>query len=290
MVARARWLGWFAPVLPAMVLFCAPSDLPGWVFMWLLTGAIYFAFKLLTFSTADIGTAPLWRQWAYVFVWPGFNARRFLSVSSRPPPPRAWEWFEGGINLIAGAILFWSANRWIGSSSLVVAGWAGMVGTVLMLHFGSFHLVSCFWRSIGVDAAPLMNHPTRSMSVTDFWGRRWNTAFRDITHQFLFRPLAARVGATAALVIGFLFSGLLHELVITVPARGGFGGPTIFFCVQAAAIVFERSPLGKSIGLGRGWRGWLFAVSVLSLPVRLLFPDMFVLKVAVPFMDALGAA
>jgi hypothetical protein len=52
---------------------------------------------------------------------------------------------------------------------------------VLVLYFGSFHLLSCAWRSAGVDAHPLMNWPLAAESVSEFWGRRWNTAFRDLT-------------------------------------------------------------------------------------------------------------
>ena len=53
---------------------------------------------------------------------------------------------------------------------------------VLVLHFGSFHLLSCGWRFAGVQARPLMDRPLASASVSEFWGRRWNTAFRDLTH------------------------------------------------------------------------------------------------------------
>jgi hypothetical protein len=169
-------------------------------------------------------------------------------------------------------------------------GWAGMAGTVLFLHFGLFHLVSCAWRAVGVLARPLMVHPTHAISLAEFWGRRWNTAFRDVAHRFLFRPLAPRIGAIPAVVVGFVFSGVVHELAISLPAGGGYGGPTAYFSVQAIGLVVERSTIGRTIGLGRGWRGWLFTAVVLLLPVRWLFHDPFVLRVVMPFMEVLGAA
>src|SRR5262249_3022444 len=140
----------------------------------------------------------------------------------------------------------------------LAAGWVGMVGSILILHFGTFHLLSCAWRSAGVAARPLMNRPLAATGVADFWGKRWNTAFRDLTHRFLFRPLTGLLGPRGAVLAGFLFSGVVHDLVISVPAGGGYGGPTLFFCVQAGALLAERSPLGKRLGLGRGWRGRLF--------------------------------
>ena len=165
-----------------------------------------------------------------------------------------------------------------------------MVGLVLMLHFGTFHLLSCSWRAIGVDAPPLMNYPLVSVRLTEFWGNRWNTAFRDLTHRFLFRPLTKKLGPQQALVAAFVFSGLLHDLAISVPAGGGYGGPTVFFAIQAVGLLVERSRLGQAVGLGHGWRGWLFTASVLALPAYMLFHPPFVKNIIVPFMRALGAA
>jgi hypothetical protein len=258
--------------------------------MWILAANIFFACKILTWNSVDTAGVAVWRQWAYLLAWPGMNAARFLSLDRSTPvePPTPREWITATVNLVAGVVIFWTAQHWLPSQLLV--GWAGMIGVVLMLHFGSFHLMSCFWRSVGIDAPPLMNRPTHSASVVEFWGRRWNTAFRDLTYQFLFRPLRSALGAVGALVIGFVISGMIHDLVISVPAEGGYGGPTIFFLIQAAAILFERSSPGRALGLGRGWRGWLFTAIVLLLPVRLLFHASFVTKIVLPFMHALGAA
>jgi len=69
----------------------------------------------------------------------------------------------------------------------MLAGWLGMIGIVVTLHFGIFHALSCLWRRASVEARPLMHAPLASTSLSEFWGRRWNTAFRDLTHRFLFR-------------------------------------------------------------------------------------------------------
>jgi alginate O-acetyltransferase complex protein AlgI len=164
-----------------------------------------------------------------------------------------------------------------------------MIGIVMILHFGLFHLLSCAWRTAGVDARPLMNWPGFSVRLSEFWGRRWNTAFRDLTHRFLFRPLAKRLGARGALVVGFIASGLVHDAVISLPAGGGYGGPTLFFLIQTAGLLFERSHTAKWLGLQSGVRGWLFTMLFLVLPAPLLFHHAFVLRVIVPFMRAIGA-
>jgi alginate O-acetyltransferase complex protein AlgI len=260
--------------------------------MWLLAATIFFACKFLTWAVADHRAVSPWRQLAYLLAWTGMDAARFFATgdASRPCPPTKREWLRATLNLAAGCLVFWTAQHWIAETSPIVLGWAGMIGVILILHFGSFHLLSCFWRRLGIDAPPLKNRPTRSTSVAEFWGRRWNMAFRDLTYQFLFRPLRTRLGAIGALVVGFIISGIIHDLVISVPAGGGYGGPTAFFMIQPAAILIERSSAGRSVGLGRGWCGWLFTALILLLPARLLFHDPFVTRIVLPFMHALGAA
>jgi alginate O-acetyltransferase complex protein AlgI len=87
---------------------------------------------------------------------------------------------------------------------------------------------------------------------------------------------------------GFLVSGLVHELVISVPAGGGFGGPTLFFAAQGVAMSIERSMIGRAIGLGRGWRGWVFAAAVVVAPACILFHAPFVRKVIGPMLENWG--
>ena len=207
--------------------------------------------------------------------------RKFRRRTRNGPAP--W-----GIVLIGVALLFGVA-RLVAPRSPYAAGWVGMAGIVMVLHFGIFHVLSCAWRRAGVEARPLMNRPVVSVSLGEFWGRRWNTAFRDLTHRFLFRPLTRRIGVRAGIAGGFLFSGLVHELVISVPAGGGYGGPTLFFTVQGLGILVERSRSGRGIGLAQDGRGWLFTMLVLVLPAAGLFHPPFVERIVVPFMQSLRA-
>ena len=93
----------------------------------------------------------------------------------------------------------------------------------------------------------------------------------------------------AGIAGGFLFSGLVHELVISVPAGGGYGGPTLFFTVQGLGILLERSRFGRGIGLAQDGRGWLFTMFLLVLPAPFLLHPPFVERIVVPFMQALRA-
>lgn len=286
------WRGW-GPLLalPVAVAIFTPPLWPRWLFMWLLSFAMLAGCKWLVWRRALIPKTPWWRHLAFWFAWPGLNPQEFLGAERLPPTrrPLPAEWGFATLNALMGATLFWGAARLVPAAQEMLRGWIGMAGLVLMLHFGSLHLLSCFWRARGVNASPLMNSPLASTRVSEFWGKRWNTAFRDLTHRFLFRPLTNRLGIAWATLIGFLFSGLVHELVISLPAGAGYGGPTLFFLIQSIALLIERAPFGRAMGLGRGWRGQLFTLLVVALPARALFHPPFIREIILPFMKACGA-
>ena len=126
-----------------------------------------------------------------------------------------------------------------------------------------------------------MRNPARSTSLGEFWGRRWNTAFHELANHYAFKALRPSVGMIGATLTTFLASGLVHELVITVPAGGGYGLPTGYFVVQGIGLASERSALGRSLGLGRGWRGWMFTAVVAAGPAFWLFPPPFMHNVVI---------
>jgi hypothetical protein len=127
-----------------------------------------------------------------------------------------------------------------------------------------------------------MSAPLRSASLGEFWGKRRNLGFRQLAHQLIFRPLHRTLGAGAAGFLVFGVSGLIHDLVISLPARGGYGLPTIYFLLQGTGTTIEHSRFGKRLGLGQGLRGWAFIMAFLAAPVFLLFHQWFVMRVILP--------
>jgi alginate O-acetyltransferase complex protein AlgI len=288
--ALPPWQGWLPVVLlPAVAVLLMPAPWPRWAGMWLLVFALYFGFKWLTWRRTSAPDAPWQRHAAYLLLWPGMDAPAFLDASARRAVerPTAGEWVFAALKLLAGVTLVWFAVPLAPSGWDLLAGWIGMVGLVLVLHFGLGHLASCLWRSLGIEARPLMDWPIAARGVSDFWGRRWNTAFRDLAHRFFFAPLLRRAGPAGALAAGFLFSGLVHDLVISLPAGAGYGLPTLYFLLQGGAIFVERSRSGRALGLGRGWRGWLFTALVVLGPAGILFHPPFVRNVVLPFLEVL---
>ena len=181
--------------------------------------------------------------------------------------------------MATGAFLLWAICRFIPAAHPLFVGGAGMLGLVLMLHFGTFALLSVLWRTAGFDAQPLMNRPVSATSLADFWGRRWNTAFHMLAHRLAFRPLLGRVGLPGAVLGTFFLSGLIHDLIISLPARGGYGLPTAYFGIQGLGVLMER----------RAGRGRLLTVLFTLAPLFLLFHPPFITRVILPFLAAIRA-
>jgi alginate O-acetyltransferase complex protein AlgI len=286
---HTSWPGWLpiALVVPTAAVF--GRSLPSWAYMCVVALAMYAGCKWLTFWTARLERLEVTpaRVRGYLFAWPGMDATEFFSKSAAEKR-RAREWLRVIATILFGSGLLWTIARRFADRPLL-AGWIGMIGAVCVLHFGLFDLLSLGWRTAGVNAVPLMRGPARSTSLAEFWGVRWNTAFHQLAHQYVFRLLRRFVSAGPAMMLVFLTSGLVHELVISVPARGGYGLPSAYFAAQGAGILFERTPLARRYGLGRGVRGWLFAMCVTVGPVFWLFHPPFVRNVIVPLMKTIGA-
>lgn len=264
------------------------AALPHWQRMWLFALAIYAGCKWLTWRIAKRGASAqqaafTWRDAAYLLAWPGMDARAFLSRSPSVPPTFGY-WLFAAAKVVTGVALVCASALMVDHATWFAAGWLGMLGVGLILHFGLFDLLSLYWRSRGAEARPLMDWPVLAESLNQYWGRRWNTAFRDLAHQFVFRPAAARFGARWALGLVFLVSGVVHDLVISLPAGAGYGGPTLFFAIQAGGVLVEHSPSGKRLGLGQGLAGWAFTMLLVLAPLPLLFHRPFVEQVVLPML------
>src|SRR5437764_471485 len=120
------------------------------------------------------------------------------------------------------AIAIWAVPRWLPTNSPTwLRAWTGMVGFSLFIHFGLFDLMAAFWRTMGIPVGKLFSNPWRSVSLTDFWSNRWNRSFSEFSRNMVFWPLARYWGARWASFAVFVFSGFVHEIMITAPARGG---------------------------------------------------------------------
>jgi alginate O-acetyltransferase complex protein AlgI len=272
-------------LVPAAAVLVLGRGLPAWGFMWLLAVAVWIAFKWMMWVDAPGSSRPnTWRRLGFFLGWAGTDATPFGGADAVESPARS-EWIRALLRTVLGAGLIWIGVRVAMSYGPLAAGWVGMIGTVLLLHFGLFELIALAWRRAGVGVEPIMLKPSRARSVSDFWNR-WNRGFRDLAYRRVFRPLHRRVGLAGATFGVFFFSGITHDLMISLPARAGYGLPTLYFMIQFLAVMAERLPKIRALGPAAHW---LITCIVVIGPLRLLFHDAFVKNVFVPFLVAIGA-
>jgi hypothetical protein len=284
----ANWPGWLPIfVFPAAAIFFTCRMAP-WIFMWTLSFAIFAALKWMTWWRArwQIEHSGL-RSAAYLLAWPGMDAEAFLTPAQRVGRPQARQWLWAWLKTVFGVLLLWIIARRISSEQPLLRGWIGLFGLVFILHFGTFQLIALFWQAMGIHAEPIMSKPILSKTLSEFWGKRWNLGFRQLAHDFIFSPLHGRIGVTAAGLVVFAASGLIHDLVISLPAHGGYGLPTAYFMIQGLGVAAERAEAVKRLGLQSARIGRVFVIAVTAAPAFWLFHPAFISRVIIPFMHAI---
>lgn len=233
-----------------------------WERMLVGVALVYLVFKAVTSRRLAFGRAV-----GYWALWPGMDPRPFASTAAAAGPGlMAW----GALKMALGAALL-SVRAGVPAVDIVRV----FVGIGLLVHFGLCDVLAGFWRARGVAVERLFVNPAASRSLGEFWGRRWNLAFHAVAREFVFRPIARRRGAAAGILGTFLFSGLLHELLLSVPVGAGYGLPTAYFLLHGLLVLAERR---WSIQ-GRAWAlFWILA------PVPLLFHPWFVKAIILPLV------
>lgn len=283
----ARLLAW-ALVVAAVAgaeRLCA-SQPPGFR-MLALVGVTLWALKAVVLVETRRVSPPClpWRSWlGFVVAWPGMQPKPF-TTPGRAPLKGAGELVVLGLRrLFFGVALVLMARLlWVATGSRLAATIALLPGLSLILHFGIFNIVAGAWRYAGINVHPLFRAPLQSQSLTEFWGRRWNLAFSELTALAVYRPLAASVGTRPALIASFGFSGLLHELAISLPVRAGFGLPLLYFALHGGLMLIERE-LTRRGRPPRGWAGRAWTLFWLATPLPILFHPPFLGSVVWPLI------
>jgi alginate O-acetyltransferase complex protein AlgI len=233
-----------------------------WDRMLLAVALTYLAFKALTSRRLALGRAV-----GYWALWPGMDARPFGETGPAAGPGlMAW----GLCKMALGTALLVSRTG-VRAADVVLV----FLGIGLLVHFGLCDVLAGFWRARGVTVERLFVNPAASRTLGEFWGRRWNRAFHAVAHEFVFRPVTRRWGGGAGVLATFFFSGLLHELLISVPVGAGWGLPTTYFVLHGLLVLAER----KWAIVGRPWvLFWVLA------PLPLLFHPWFVRGIIFPLL------
>ncbi len=267
MLALQRAIGWTALIAGVGAVHGLTANAPPILRMLALIAVALLAMKAIVVieeTARGMPALPLGRSLAFTFGWLGMRPRVFVDRSDGPLPGASSLLRRGGVFLLLGAALVEIAR--LARGERVTATAILLVGLSLALHFGLCNLLAGFWRSRGFDCGALFRAPLASTSLGEFWSRRWNLAFSEMTAIAVFRPLVDRVGRGPAVLAGFALSGLLHELAISLPVRAGFGLPLLYFLIQAALVILEE----RTRKFGR-----VSTLACVALPLPLLFHPPF---------------
>lgn len=269
-----EWLCVYEPAGLRMLLFC---------------GVVLFAMKAVVAVEVRIAkglrlTPVAWLRWAAF--WPGMRPSLFAYPSladrrgARALLLRGAGWLTLGFGLLLLARWVWQSTNSLVASSILL-----LPGLSLILHFGIFNLLAGFWRAQGFETDRLFPAPLLSVRLSEFWGKRWNLPFTEMIQRAIYRPLAAHLPRSYAAFAGFVFSGLLHEMAISVPVHRGYGLPMLYFLLHGSLVTIERKILDpQEFFTNRPWLGHLWTLLWLALPMPILFHPAFLRGILWPIL------
>lgn len=256
LLARAGMflMGWFF-ALP--VFLEAPPLFRGWLMVCMLLPLIVASVPILAPTTTGFRA-----RLVLLYSWGGTR-----ELKRRPPS------FDVGslLQLVLGAAIviaavaivksvpasgFWLPVRWLAGGILMLAA----AEMITALHYFLTAL-------LGLTAPGLMESPSRSASLGEFWARRWNPATSLVFHRLCFEPLA-RCSPALGFFTVFIASAIAHALLFYM--AGGRWGIALmngaFFIVQPLFILAERQ-----MNIGR-WpmaarRAWTLVVLGITSPL-----------------------
>jgi hypothetical protein len=266
--ALRKGLGLFLPVLAIITILVGCINSSGVTRLFFSSAVLLYSIKaasllLRPYETMRSGS---WLGKLYFMtIWPGLDVGPFLK--SPVPQVEDQRRFAGGVTrCLVGftclVLVCFFARQLPGT-------WQGalmIVCVLLAVHLGLSDVLTEITHAIGWRVKPLFDAPWQSDSLSDFWTRRWNRPFVEMNRVFLMSSLAGKIGLRASVLVAFVVSGLLHELAISYPAKGGYGLPLFYFAIQLCGVFVERR---------LRIRGFFWTATVILLPLPLLFHELF---------------
>lgn len=238
--------------------------------------AFILYFKLVTWFDlkTEVGKLDGFRSLLYAFCWVGMEAKAFF-FSPVEKKVTAKEWFEVAFKMTFGFLLVEQAGNIPFITDPFAQAWVVLIGLCFWIYFGIFHLMSCLYRSFGIDAPHLMRSPFRSTSLGEIWSHRWNTSYSLLFHQYLYKPLRSKFSPNFSTLGAFMLSGIAHEAFVSWPVGAGYGLPTLYFMIQGLGVIAERNTFLTKVFEKFPLLNIIYTYSVALLPIGLLFHAPF---------------
>ena len=121
--------------------------------------------------------------------------------------------------------------------------------------------------ALGINVPPFFQSPCRSVTISEFWSKRWNRTAGELLRRCCFAPLA-RWGAGFAMFATFAISAVGHAL-LAVFALGRWNMAVVFgafFLVQPLLIAAERRLAVRRWRPAAG-RAWTLTALAITSPM-----------------------
>jgi len=285
----ARLCSWALVLAGVVGLERLNAQEPAGFRMLAIIGALLYGMKaVVSVEVQTHGARPLsiGRWLGFAALWPGMRPGPFARPAAASLPEVRQLFLDGSARWLTGlAMVVLARQSWVLTSSRLLATPPLLVGLSLIVHFGVFDVLAAAWRWQGVDCQRLFRSPLRSTNLREFWGRRWNLAFSEMTAIAIYQPLVRVAGRGPALAASFLGSGLLHELAISVPVRAGYGLPMAYFMLHGILMTVEARLAKANRPIDRvSWFGRVWTLAWLLVPLPILFHLPFLAGVVWPMI------
>jgi hypothetical protein len=285
--STARWIAWIICIATVIFASLITADASALVRMVSIVSLQLLSMKIIVAVESYPGKMRLNSlQWsAFALGWFGMRPALFETF---PAPsqrlPYATIAMRGISRIALGMVLVYlsAVIETTNTSIMIIADLALLVGISFILHFGILNLSTAYWRWWGVNVKELFRSPYKSRSLNEFWGKRWNMAFSEMTTLIAYRPLKFKIGKTAAMIISFLLSGVLHEIAISLPVKAGYGLPMLYFALHGILMYTEEKSAFVQKILASKILSHLWVLGWLILPIHLLFHPAFMEGVLKP--------
>jgi hypothetical protein len=232
----------FAVVLVAIVALLVPFGIPESHFVWRTVAAYVAIGSLLRFVEVARNPGafrPTERVAIVVFLTDPRQVRRV------PRRVLVRRWLEALVLDALGALGLYLAH--------VLADGAGPFGSVreverslvagaglLALSEGAQRLFDGIAALFGVALPPVHVAPSRSQTLSEFWGRRWNVVISGWLRAHCYAPLARLGLPRAGVLAAFLASALIHVYPTYIAIGAGPAAAIAgFFLAHGALMVIE---------------------------------------------------
>lgn len=189
--------------------------------LFLLIQSMVLALKLHSLLPLQTANMKITDYILFLFLWPSTNPINLISRTKTGKRTGILSLAIGMMRITLGGLGLLLST--ISTSTEII--YLCLITAFLFLLMGFSEALVGIWRLNGFDAGHAFRAPILSTSLIEFWGKRWNMAVHEFLKREIYLPFVKITSPAMSTILAFLFSGILHELFLSIPARERYGLP-----------------------------------------------------------------